>query len=274
MYTLKDFLRDYPDDISCLEEILRRKYSNWVCKCGRTKLYKVKSRPVYACACGKQINPLSDTPMASTKLPLTYWFFALYLMSQSKHGVSAAELQRHLGVKYKTAWRMCYQIRESMQDKTKFSGAVEVDETYVRAKPWRTTRPLAYNGRARTVIGLVERQGRARALVIPTNSRHFLTSTIRQNIVSGSDIYTDAFPAYTSIKKHYNHQTVNHSRGEWVRDNAHTQNVENLWSGVKLGLQTTHKGVSPQYLQSYLNFYSWSYSSRFGEPFSELLAKL
>jgi|SRR5579862_5693499 len=276
MYTLKQFLTDYPNDEACLEEILRRKYSDWVCKCGRSKLYRVKGRPVYACACGKQLNPLSGTPMANTKLSLTSWFYAMYLMSNKKNGLSAAELQRHLGCKYKTAWRVCYQIRKAMEEDGILEGEVEVDETYIRAKPWRTTRPLAYNGRAQTVIGLVERGGKAKTVVVPTSSKHFITRTVRENVMEKSNLYTDGLYAYQTLNGKYKHQFVNHTKGEWIRDDVHTQNVENLWHGIKLGLQGTHKGVSPEYLPNYLNYFTWIYSNRFSdEPlFLRLLANL
>lgn len=273
MYTLKQFLQDYPTDEACLADILHRKHPDFVCKCGRSKLYKVKGRPVYACACGFQIRPLSGTIFHGTKYPLTSWFYVLYLMSQSKNGISAAFVQRQLGCKYQTAWRMCMQIRTLMEDDSPLKGIVEVDETYIRAKPWRTTRPLAYNGRAHTVVGLVERGGRAKAFHIPSNSKHFLGKAIRGNVPKGNKVYTDGAPAYRDLPD-YLHEYVNHSEGEWVRDDVHTQNIESFWSGVKLSLQGTHRGVTPQYLQFYLNERAFIFSLRNGEPFWELVSKL
>lgn len=274
-YTLKQFLQDYPTDEACLEEILRRKYSDWACRCGRSKLYKVKGRPVYACACGKQINPLAGTIFARSTTPLTSWFYVIYVMSQTKSGVSAASIQRHLGVRYKTAWRMMMKIRELMSEDEPLKGNIEVDETYFRAKPWRTVRPLAYNGRAQTVVGIVERGGRARTWVIPTNSKHFLLKTIEDNTENVSNIYTDAFPAYKDLGLKYNHHTVVHTRGEYVNGHKYTNNIENVFSHMKRGIYGVYRVVHPEYLQLYLNQFTWIYSHRFSDDlFSLLLERL
>lgn len=274
-YTLKQFLSDYPDDDACLDSILKRKYSDWVCKCGREKLYKVKNRPVYACACGFQIRPLADTIFASTKVPLTSWFYVMYIMSQSKSGVSAAFIQRQLGYKYRTCWRMMMKIRELMEDTKPLKGNIEVDETYFRAKPWRTVRPLAYNGRAQTVVGLVERGGRAKALVIPTRSKHFLLKVIEDNTENLANVYTDAYPGYKDLGLKYNHFTVVHSKGEYVNGHIYTNNIENVFSHMKRGIYGVYRVVHPEYLQKYLDEYTFRYSSRFSsDVFSLLLERL
>lgn len=271
-FTIRDLQEKYPTDEACLEEILHRKYPDFVCECGRTKLYKVRNRPVYACACGQQINPLAGTIFENTKLPLTSWFYVIYVMSQTKSGVSAANIQRHLGVKYKTAWRMMMKIRELMKDEEPLTGEIEADETYLRAKPWRTTRPLAYNGRAQTVFGMVERGGRAKAFVIPTNSKHFLLKTMEANMNSPKVIYTDGFPAYQDLGLKYPHYTVHHSKGEYVNGDIYTNNIENFWGGVKRGIYGVHRVVHPEYLQKYLDQSAWVYSNRFSEePLFNLL---
>jgi len=274
-FTIRDLQLKYPDDEACLEEILNRKYPDFVCSCGRTKLYKVRNRPVYACACGFQIRPLVGTIFQGTKMPLTSWFYVIYVMSQTKSGVSAVNIQKHLGVKYKTAWRMMMKIRELMEDTDPLTGEIEADETYLRAKPWRTTRPLAYNGRAQTVFGMVERGGRAKAMVIPTNSKHFLLKSIEEN-AKPEVMYTDGLVAYKDLAKKYPHYTVAHSRKEYVNGHIHTNNIENFWGGVKRSIYGVHRVVHPEYLQKYLNQFSWIYSNRFSsEPlFYVLLEQL
>lgn len=264
-FTLRELLDKYPTDEVCLEEIFKRRYADWVCsECSRTKLYKVKNRPVYACACGVQVNPLAGTIFEKTRTPLTSWFYVMYVMSQSKGAVSAASIQRHLGVKYDTAWRMMMKIRELMEDPEPLTGAIEADETYLRAKPWRTTRPLAYNGRAHTVFGMVERDGRAKAIHLPTNSKHFLLKSIRENTRDVSKFYTDGAWAYTDLGKTHPHYVVQHSKDEYVRDeHIYTNNIENFWGGVKRGVYGVHRVVHPEYLQSYLNQFAWQYSNRF-----------
>lgn len=261
----------HPDEEACLAEILRRKFSDWICTCGRSKLYKIRNRPVYACACGVQVSPLADTIFANTKIPLTSWFYVIYVMSQSKSGISAVNIQRHLGVKYETAWRMMMKVRELMEDPEPLKGEIEADETYLRARPWRTTRPLAYNGRAQTVFGMTERGGRAKAFSIPTNSKNFLLKHIEE-YSKPKIMYTDGFPAYKDLGIKYKHYTVQHSRGEYVNEHIHTNNIENFWGGVKRGIYGVHRVVHPEYLQKYLNHYAWIYSNRFSKrPLFELL---
>lgn len=270
-YTINDLRQMYPDDEACLAEILRRRYSDWICQCGRAKLYKVKNRPLYACACGFQVSPLANTIFANTKVPLTSWFYVMYVMSQSKSGVSAVNIQKHLGVKYETAWRMMMKVRELMVDNEPLRGDIEADETYLRAKPWRTTRPLAYNGRAQTVFGMTERGGRVKAFAIPTNSKHFLLKYIEDH-AKPEVMYTDGFPAYKDLRLKYKHYTVQHSKGEYVNEHIHTNNIENFWGGVKRGIYGVHRVVHPEYLQKYLNHYAWIYSNRFStQPLFEIL---
>lgn len=265
-FTIRDLQLKYPNDETCLKEILDRKYPDWVCECGRSKLYKVRNRPVYACACGFQIRPLVGTIFENTKMPLTSWFYVIYVMSQAKSGVSAANVQRHLGVKYKTAWRMMMKVRELMKDDEPLKGEIEADETYLRAKPWRTTRPLAYNGRAQTVFGMVERGGRAKAFALPTNSKHFLLKTIEEH-AEPTIMYTDGYQAYKDLALKYPHYTVHHSEKEYVNGHIHTNNIENFWNGVKRGIYGVHRVVHPEYLQRYLTNYAWIYSQRFSsEP--------
>lgn len=274
-FTIREFHEKYPTDESCLLEILDRKYPDWVCQCGRTKLYRVRNRPVYACACGFQVRPLAGTIFERTRTPLTSWFYVIYVMSQTKSGVSAANIQRHLGVKYETAWRMMMKVRELMLDTEPLTGAIEADETYLRAKPWRTTRPLAYNGRAQTVFGMTERGGRAKAFVIPTNSKHYLLKTIEAH-AEPTTMYTDGWPAYKDLALKYPHYTVQHGKQEYVNGHIHTNNIENLWGGVKRSIYGVHRVVHPEYLQKYLDQFTWIYSNRFAsEPlFYALLERL
>lgn len=270
-YTINDLRQDFPDDEACLKELLARRYPDWQCACKRTKLYKVRGRPVYACACGLQVRPLADTIFARTKIPLTQWFYVMYVMSHSKSGISAINIQKHLGVTYKTAWRMTMKIREMMVDNDPLVGEIEADETYLRAKPWRTTRPLAYNGRAQTVFGMAERGGRAKAFAIPTNSKHFLLQHIEKHS-NPKVMYTDGWPAYKDLGLKYKHYTVQHSKGEYVNDHIHTNNIENFWGGVKRAIYGVYRLVHPEYLQKYLNQFAWVYSNRFSQvPLFNLL---
>ena len=130
-YTIKQFHKDFPNDDACLDYIFKARFGSVKCpKCGKTKFYRIKTRKCFNCACGYQIHPVSGTIFHKSDTKLTDWFFAIYLISNSKNGVSATELQRHLGTTYKTAWRIGSKIRSLMkQDNEKLNGG----ESWVNA---------------------------------------------------------------------------------------------------------------------------------------------
>jgi len=112
-YTIKQFHEQFPDDDACLDFIFKSRFQDFVCpKCGKNDFYRVKNRKCYACTCGYQIHPLVGTVFQKSATPLTDWFFAIYLMSNSKNGLSVKELERYLGTTYKTAWRIMQKIKK------------------------------------------------------------------------------------------------------------------------------------------------------------------
>lgn len=167
-YTKKDFDAEFPTDDACLDEIFQQRYGDVKdCpSCGviDTKFYRVRGRKCYACMhCGYQLHPLAQTIFHKSSTSLKDWFYAIYLFSVSKNGVAAKELERHLGVTYKTAHRMARQIRSLMkEDGEKISGNVEADETYIGGKS--TSRQRFKN--KTPVLGVVERGGEVRALAV------------------------------------------------------------------------------------------------------------
>src|SRR5258708_9404071 len=133
--TLKDFQKMFPDDDPCLEWIRRKIYpeDSFCSNCKtETKHYKIHNRKVYTCeVCSHQYSPTAGTIFHKSPTPLTTWFYVIYLMSQTRGGISAKQIQRETGVTYKTAWRMCKQIRSMLSESNNiFSGNVEVDESY------------------------------------------------------------------------------------------------------------------------------------------------
>ncbi len=165
-YTIKQFQQDFPNDDVCLDTIFQNRYGDVKdCpSCGviDTKFYRVKKRKCYACMhCGYQLHPLAQTIFHKSETPLTSWFYAIYLFSVSKNGVAAKELERHLGVTYKTAHRMARQIRKLMtQDDEKLTGIVEADETFIGGKSDKY-----WSRKKSTVLGATEKYGRAKAVV-------------------------------------------------------------------------------------------------------------
>lgn len=267
-YTFAQFKTEYPDDDACLQAVFDNRFGDLdTCPgCGviGTKFYRVKKRQCYACMhCGHQLFPLADTIFRKTRVPLWSWFYAIYLFSVGKNGVSAKELERHLGVTYKTAWRMAQQIRKLMcEDVGKLGGGdthVEVDETYVGGR----RRSSARYTNKEPVFGMVERGGRVKAMHVKSTGSRVLMPHLTTGIVTGSTVYTDEAGVYKKLnQKGYVHDTVKHSLYEYVRIDVYTNTIEGFWSLLKRGLHGTYHRVSPKYLNLYVQEYVFRYNHR------------
>jgi transposase-like protein len=223
--------------------------------------YRLKGRKAYSCEfCRFQIHPLSGTIFHKSDTPLTKWLYAIYLFSVSKNGVSALELQRHLQVTYKTAWRIGKKIRGLMtQNKDKLSGIIEIDETYIGGKQSRKF-GSGFDNKT-SVIGMTERNGLAKVKVDHANST--ATKFFLEEYASvGSEIYTDESPIYTHVKKHFTHKAVNHSLKQYVMGEVHTNSIEGFWGQLKHSIDGTYHAVSSKYLQSYLDQFVFLYNHR------------
>ncbi len=263
-YTFKDFKAEYPDDDACLKAVLDNRYENTCPKCGvtNTKFYKITGRKAFSCLnCRQQIYPLADTIFRKSETSLWNWFYAIYLFSVAKNGVSAKELERHLGVTYKTAWRMAKQIRLLMQqDDDKLTGEVETDETYAPSRPHPRT---VGRSKKQIIFGIVERDGRVTAHHVKTAGARILLPIIENRVEQGSQIFSDEWGAYRTLNKRgYSHTTVNHSKLEYVRGTAHTNTIEGFWGQLKRSIDGTYHSVSPKYLQSYINQFVFQYNFR------------
>lgn len=263
-YTVKDFHKDYPNDDVCLDSIFQNRYGDVkdcpACGVVNTKFYRVRGRKCYACEhCGYQLHPLAQTIFHKSSTPLTDWFFAIYLFSVAKNGVSAKELERHLGVTYKTAHRMARQIRKLMEDENELSGNVEIDETYIGGR-----RKLAHKFENKSaVFGMVERNGFVSAKHVKSTGARVLLPEIEKTIKIGSIIHSDEWQAYKTLNRRgYTHTTVNHSNLEYVRGSAYTNTIEGFWSQLKRSLDGTYHAVSPKYLQLYVNEFVFRYNLR------------
>ena len=272
-YTIKDFQREFQNDDVCLDYIFNQRFGHIE---DFNKYYRVSKRKCYAHSeTGKQIHPLAGTIFHKSSTKLTNWFYAIFLFSQSKNGVSAMEIQRHLGVTYKCAWRMAKQIRQLMEDETPmFGGTVEADETYIGGKAKNKRGRGAENKTA--VIGIVERQGSVVAKAVPNVKSSTIMPLIRSNVEIGANLMTDEYNIYNKAGKEYNHQRINHSTKEYVRGDIHTNTIEGFWSQLKRSIDGTFHQVSPKYLQAYVNEFAFRYNHRNSEihVFDLLLAKI
>lgn len=280
-YTKATLDREFPTDATCLDFLFKARWPNGVTckKCGKiTKHFRISGRKVYGCEfCGSQVSPTSHTIFHKSELPLRSWFYAIFLMAQTRTGIASMQLERELGVNHRTALRMFRQIRGLMGDgKATLFGAVEADETYVGGKhPGKPGRGAA----GKTVVfGMVERGGKAFTQVTPDVKAKTLLPIIQEHIpaVPGTIIYTDELRSYGRLGKlGYAHATVQHAARQYVNGSAHVNTVESLWSNTKRGIDGVNHSVSPKYLQSYLDSYVFRYNHRKDDApmFQTLLGK-
>lgn len=254
-YTIKHFRKDFPTEERCLKYIFATRFPTL------KGFYPIKGRRDFVEGkTGKHISPLVNTIFENSSTPLYLWFFAIYLFSNSKNGVSAKELQRQLGVSYPTALRMGRQIRKLMKDdSSKLDGVVELDETFISKTP---------------VLGAIERGGNVRVKAAPKSNGITIAMHVINNIKPGAQLRTDENKSYMWLDRHYERQSVNHSK-EYVRGDVHINSMEGFWSQVKRSIHGTHHYVSPKHLQSYLDFFSFQHLYRTSEapPFLILLQR-
>jgi transposase len=274
-YTTKDFDKEFPNDSACLEWIMNYRFPNGVfCpKCQKvTKHYRVAKRSCYECdICGNQVYPTAGTIFHKSSTSLKTWFHAMFLMSNTRCGISAKQLQRETGVTYKTAWRMFKQIRSILNDNGSLvlSGNVEADETYVggKAKNMHDDKRAKLGGRGTAgktpVFGMVERQGKVVAMTVPNTDNTVLIPQIKKHIKPESTVITDDMGAYQTLRANgFKHEQINHSAKIYVDGNIHTNTIDGFWSLVKGGIKGVYRHVSPEYLDSYVNEYEFRYNHR------------
>lgn len=265
-YTIKNLRNDFPNDEACLDFIFKNRWPKGLTchNCESKDFYHVKGRKSYACKCGYQVSPTEGTIFHKSSTPLTLWFHAIFLMSQSKNGVAAKELERQLGVTYKCAWRMARQIRLLMTDDDGPLGGneiVELDETYIGGK----AKGKRGRGAAKKtpVFGAVERNGKLKTKVVLNVRKLTLMPLIKGMVADNSVIVTDESNSYNDVKKvGHLHKSINHSKGQYVDGDVHTNTIEGFWSQFKRSVHGTYHSVSRKHLQLYLDEFSFRYSHR------------
>ncbi len=285
-FSVREFFKRFPDDEACLQHIFDVRFGErHVCRaCGvESTFHRMSDRRAWACAaCGDHVYPTAGTVFQDTRTPLQVWFYAIYLFVTTRHGVSGKELQRQLGVTYKTAWRIGHKIREQM-DKSDFrgllSGEVEADEAYIGGRQ-RGQRGRSLNGKT-VVAGIKERGGAIMAKAVPDASKGSLRPFIMDNVEKGSHVSTDEWSAYKLlVKEGYRHGTVNHSQEEWARYDqfegvtVSTNGVENFWRLFKHSVRSTHISISPQHMDKYLREFTFrqNHASEVNRMFDRLIA--
>jgi transposase-like protein len=231
----------------------------------KTESSKPVRKGVYKCKfCRKQFSVTVGTIFEKSHIPLSKWLLAIHLLCSSKKGMSAHQLHRNLGITYKTAWFMAHRIRHAMAHilPGKFSGIIEADETYVGGKHKGSITGRG-NPKKVPVFALVERGGRVNSRVVDRVSKKNLQDALRDKVEKKSTIMTDEFISYRGLKRDFaGHETVNHSKGEYVRGKVHTNSVEGYFSILKRGINGIYHHVGKQHLHRYLAEFDFRYNHR------------
>jgi len=279
-YSVLDLKAQFPTDEACLEYIFKTLHSK-ECSCGG-EYHLLKDRKQYQCSkCRYQIAPMSGTIFEKSSTPLTLWFHAIFIFSNAKSGVSAKEIERQLGVTYKTAWRILKLIRSSLKQKQHLlQGDVEMDETYFggRFRSGKENRLQKQAIAAKSVIiGSIQRKEEARVQVSPNGKAYTIGGFLKDNISpNNTRLMTDESNRYDIVSMPYNRLSVNHKKHEFARGDIHTNTIEGFWSHIKRSIAGTHKSVSKKHLQSYLDAFVFHYNNRYNDNqcFSSLLGAL
>jgi transposase-like protein len=275
-FSVREFFQRFPDDDACLAHIMDVRFggTRFECaSCGKESTHhKLAIRRTFVCAnCGHHVNPTAGTILHDTRTPLVSWFYAMYLFCTTRHGVSGKELQRQLGVTYKTAYRIGQQIRDLTAKAQSFdallSGHVELDEAYVggrrggkrgRGAPGKTI-----------VMGLASRDGNMKAVVIPNVKKGTLRGVVLDNVEPGSVVSTDELYSYNLLTGDgFEHGRVSHGKGEYAvydyrsGNTFHVNTVEGFWRLFKASIRSTHVQISAKHMQRYLSEFTFRANHR------------
>lgn len=278
-------MKQFPDDDACLNWLWRTRFAPdgktaYCSECEQERVFKryatAQRRHSWTCTgCGRHVSATAGTIFEGSATSLHLWFYAFYIMTSTRCGVSAKHLERELGVTYKCAWRIFNKIRNELmaQDDEQLSGEVEVDEASVDGKP-RVKHSMAQDPEARskatqlreasraTVFAAVERGGRVKATVLPSRRGPGLHDKVVEWVQPNAIVYTDEWPAYNRLGQHFDHSRVRHSSREYVIGDVHTNTIEGFFGNLKTGIRGNYEKISHKWLRGYLNEFCWRYNAR------------
>jgi transposase-like protein len=267
---LVDLIDGYGDDSACREYLEQLRWPHGVecprCECASVS--RIVERNQYDCnSCRYQFSVTAGTLFHDSHLPLRKWFLAIYIIGESKKGVSSKQLQRMLNVSYKTAWYLQHRVREAMGDDEQplLRGIVEMDETYFGGvRKGATGRPGPKDLNKAMVVGAVERGGEIRLKVLPNAKKATLHEFARDHISPDAEaIYTDEWRGYDDLgDANTRHETVKHSVEEWARGDVSTNAVEGVWSLFKRSIIGSYHKVSVKHLPAYVDEMEFRFNGR------------
>src|SRR5438094_7344109 len=274
--TLQEAIVYFSNPDNCLDYLVARRWPNGVVcpTCGRIDARFLANQRKWQCKSvhhHRQFSIKVGTIFEDSPLGLDKWLTAAWTITNDKNGISSYEVARALGVTQKTAWFMMHRIRKTMQTGSflkKFSGTVEVDETFIGGKA--RNMHIAQRKRRITgtgtkdkvaVMGIVERGGEIRAMVVDNRKKKTLQDEVREHVQAGSALYSDDLKSYDGLEGQYAHKVINHAVA-YVDGVVHTNTLENFWSLLKRGLHGTYVSVEPFHLFRYLDEQAFRYNER------------
>src|SRR5271154_2344380 len=274
--TLQEAVIYFADAKNCNEFLAGLRWTDGkvVCPhCGSDRIVYLEKQNRYKCY-GKhpksQFSLKVGTIFEDSPIGLDKWLCAMWLVVNCKNGISSCEIARDLGITQKSAWFMDHRIRMALHDGSieKASGHVEADETFIGGKARnmhiaeRKRRITGTGGKDKTpVLGIIERGGKVRAIVIPNRRKKALQSEVRKHVEAGAALYTDALLSCEGLATDYAHQVVDHAV-QYVDGNVHTNTLENFWALLKRGISGTYVSVEPFHLFRYLDEQAYRYNFR------------
>jgi transposase-like protein len=264
-------MSEYHSHEKCLEVLEDLRWPNGVqCpKCQSFSISRIYARNQFDCnTCRNRFSVTAGTIFHDSHLPLNKWFAVVYMMIESKKGISANQVKRILNVSYKTAWYLCHRIRAAMAELNAemLNGTVEVDETWVGGKLEGHGQGIGnYKKNKSLVVGIIQRNGKVRMQKIEHADRKTLHKFIKDHAAPDTEIIiTDEHPAYQGIAdQDTKHETVNHKQKEWVKaGDIHTNGIENVWSLLKRSVMGTYHKISKKHLDAYLDELEWRINNR------------